>query len=112
VPDDVLAEAIRNRTGREPQLVEVVPVTETYQNEVVWSGIVEVFDVPGDPPERYYAWSFLDDEVSGRQRIVTVLHQPPVDSPVAAVRAAIVQQTREEREKDGAARQGDQQDQA
>ena len=35
------------------------------------------------------------DDVSGRQRIVTVLHQPPVDSPRAAVQAAIVQQSRE-----------------
>jgi len=45
--------------------------------------------------QRCYAWAHLEDDQSGKQQVVTVLHQPPVDSPQKAVQAAIVQEARE-----------------
>ena len=42
---------------------------------------------------RAYAWAHESD--AGGRRYVAVLHVPPVDSPRAAVRAAIVQEARE-----------------
>ena len=60
-------------------------------------GVVQVFELHEHPTaKRCYAWSHETDE--GKRRFVAVLHQWPVASPVAAVRAAIV---RENREKQG-----------
>jgi len=87
----VLGEAIRTTHGGEPHFVEAVPVNETFEGQTVWDGIVHVFDLKGHPTAtRAYAWSEQVDGVRGRQRFHVVLHQGPVDSPVAAVRAAIV----------------------
>jgi hypothetical protein len=44
---------------------------------------------------RAYAWS-SPIEGSTKQRFFAVLHQPPVDSPQAAVRAAIVAEHKRE----------------
>ena len=87
-----LGAAIEQRFGSTPVHIEAVPVHETFDGQTVWEGTVHVFDIEGG--QRCYAWAYLDDEASGRQRIVTVLHRPPVDSPQAAVRAAIVQEHR------------------
>ena len=60
----------------------------------MWDGRVEVFDLIDHPTaERAYAWAHETDE--GRSRFVAVLHEGPVDSPEAAVRAAIVAEHRE-----------------
>ena len=71
--------------------VESVSVTETFQGQTVWDGTVEVFDLIDHPTaSRCYAWSHgLDD--SEKRRYVAVLHEGPVASPQAAVKAAIVQ---------------------
>jgi hypothetical protein len=88
-----LGRAIHRRFGSEPVYVEAVPVHETFEGQTVWDGIVHVFDVPGyKDGTRCYAWAYLDDNWGGKQHIITVLHQPPVDSPRAAVQAAIVEQ--------------------
>lgn len=85
-----LAHAIRNTHGGEPTWVESVPVRETFEGETVWDGVVEVFELVGHPDaDRVYAWPYVTDE--GRTRIVCILSVPPVDSPLAAVRAAIHQ---------------------
>jgi hypothetical protein len=83
--------AIRRGYGCESTFVEAVPVTETVEGSTAWSGLVHVFDLHAHPTSsRCYAWSLLRDEVSGSQRIETVLHGGPVDSPRAAVQASIV----------------------
>jgi hypothetical protein len=69
-----------------------VPVNETFEGAPVWQGVVEVFDI--DHPmniKRCYAWSFME---RGVEQYVAVLEKPPVDSPVTAVRAAIVAQSK------------------
>jgi hypothetical protein len=84
-----LLDAIRHMHGCEARHVESVPVRETFQGQVVWDGEVQVFDVTGHPKAtRCYAWSHATE--GSRRRFYAVLHAPPVDSPVAAVRASIV----------------------
>lgn len=90
-----LQAAIEQRFGSIPAYVEAVPVHETFEGQTVWEGVVHVFDI--EDGQRCYAWAYPKDDQSGKQRIVTVLHEPPVDSPIAAVQAAIVQETRERR---------------
>ncbi len=89
-----LKEAIRNLHNCDSTWIESVSVTETFQGETVWNGVVEVFELHGHPSAaRAYAWSHAVDDSENR-RFVAVLHQEPVDSPEAAVRAAIVQEQR------------------
>ena len=76
--------AIRETHGSRSQLIERVSVVETFEGGTVWEGEVLVFDLIDHPTAQYcYAW-----EVDGQ--VTTVLHTGPVNSPLAAVRAAIV----------------------
>lgn len=89
---DELQNAILNLHGCEADHVETVPVTETFQDQIVWEGEVEVFNIRGHPKaKRAYAWAHKTDK---GERFVTVLELPPVDSAQSAVRAAIVQEMR------------------
>jgi hypothetical protein len=75
---------------------ESVPVTEMWQGQTVWDGVVEVFDLHGHPKtDTVYAWSHDTDDPSNPKRHVTVLHIDPATSPLAAVRAAILQEYRD-----------------
>jgi len=79
--------------GAEAKHVRSVPVTEQHQGKTVWDGIVEVFDLIGHPKtHRVYAWAHETEP--GNLRHVTVLHIPPAVSPETAVRAAIIQEYR------------------
>jgi hypothetical protein len=74
---------------------ESVPVKEVWNGQTIWDGIVEVFDLHGHPnANTAYAWSHETDDPNRPQRHVTVLHVPPVVSPITAVRAAIAQEFR------------------
>ena len=89
---EALRQAIRDLHGCDSTHVESVPVTETFQGQTVWDGTVDVFDLEGHPTAtRCYAWSHALDD-SEKRRYVAVLHEGPVDSPQAAVRAAIVEE--------------------
>ncbi len=69
---------------------EEITVTETFQGQTAWDGVVHAFDLSGHPQVgTCYAWS-SPIEGSGRRRIHAVLKLPPVDSAAAAVRASIV----------------------
>jgi len=63
------------------------PVVELFNGEVAWDGIVEAFDIQGNPKSRRcYAWSYED---GGETQYVTILEIPPVDSAETAVKIAI-----------------------
>jgi hypothetical protein len=86
---DELRQVIRNLHNAESRHVESVSVKEIFQGTTVWEGVVEVFELIGHPTaSRIYAWAH--EVTGGKKRHVTVLHGGPVDSPQAAVRAAIV----------------------
>ncbi len=92
---EVLKEAIRNLHGCDSKWVESAPVKEMFEGKVVWEGTVQVFELQGHPiATRCYAWSYPTKE--GKRQFVAVLHQEPVDSPQAAVRAAIVREYRKQ----------------
>lgn len=88
-----LKTAIRRLHGCDADYVASVPVKEVFQDQVVWDGLVEVFDLRGHPKaKRCYAWSHATD--SDAKRFVAVLELPPVDSAETAVKAALVEEIR------------------
>lgn len=95
---DELREVIKRLHGSDAIHVETVPVKEIFQDQVVWEGEVEVFDLT-DSTQRVYAWAHETDRQDEPKRTVTILHVPPVTSPELAVRASIVRDYREREEK-------------
>ncbi len=94
VSTDQLKRAIEAQHSGRATLVQAVPVKETHDGATVWEGVVHVFDLTGHPTAtRAYAWS-SPIEGSDKRRFFAVLHQPPISSPVEAVRAAIVAEER------------------
>jgi hypothetical protein len=90
-----LRDVIRRLHGAEATHVESVPVKEMFRGETVWEGIVEVFELTGHATaHRVYAWAHATDHPDKPIRHVTVLHLYPIKSAQDAVRAAIMQETR------------------
>lgn len=80
--------------------VETVPVSEEFQGETIWQGEVEVFDVSGHPKaKRAYGWGHVTGDDDQGRRYVTVLELPPVTSPETAVKAAVVSEIKNARQK-------------
>ncbi len=92
-----LKEVIQRLHGVESTHVESVPVKESFQGKTVWEGVVEVFHLHGHPKaEKAYAWTHETDDPKNPKRHITVLHIHPITSALEAVRAAIVQEYREQ----------------
>lgn len=92
---DTLREAIHKLHGAKATHRESVPVKEVFNGEMVWDGIVEVFDLHGHPKtDTAYAWLHDTGDPARDAQHVTVLHIHPALSPAAAVRAFIVQEFR------------------
>lgn len=96
MPDiEELKKAIKKLHGCDAEHVGSVPVHETFRDQVVWDGAVEVFDLKGHPKaKRCYAWSHAQGKNDKGVRYVAVLEIPPVDSATSAVRASIVDEAR------------------
>ena len=91
---DQLQEAIERMHGGTATLVQSVPVHETFDGKTVWEGVVHVFDLAGhQTATRAYAWS-SPIEGSAKRRFFAVLHTERINSPLEAVRAAIVAERR------------------
>lgn len=91
-----LRDVIRRLHGAEATHIESVPVKETFKGETVWEGIVEVFELTGHATaHRVYAWAHETGNPDKPVRHVTVLHLHPIKSAQDAVRAAILQETRD-----------------
>ncbi len=96
-----LQDAIRNLHGCESQYLETVPVHEEFQDKTVWQGDVEVFQIRGHPKaKRAYAWAHASGKNDQGKRYVAVLELPPVTSPETAVKAAIMSEIQNAREKE------------
>ena len=88
-----LRDVIHHLHGGKAKHLESIPITEKFQGQTVWDGIVEVFHLAGHPKaDKVYAWIHGTDDPNNPKRHVTVLHIPPVVSPRTAVQAAIVQE--------------------
>jgi Domain of unknown function (DUF1737) len=79
--------AVERATAGAVEHLESVPVVETFRGETVWDGMVEVFSVANPPPHRPYGWAV---EAMTETEYVAILGNPPVDSPIAAVRAWLI----------------------
>ena len=98
VEADELRKAVEGMHGGIATLAQSVPVKETFQGATVCDGVVHVFDLTGNPQAtRAYAWS-SPVKGSDRRRFFAVLHIGAITSPVEAVRAAIVAETRASRD--------------
>lgn len=93
---DELKKAVESQHGGKATLLQAAPVRETFKGETAFEGVVHIFHLEGSPSgaERAYAWSTLLDEATGRRRFYAVLGVPPINSPIDAVRAAIVAEHR------------------
>jgi hypothetical protein len=90
-----LGDVIERLHGAKATHRESVPVKEVFNGETVWDGIVEVFHLEGHPKANTaYAWLHDTGDPSKPTQHVTVLHVPPVVSPLTAVRAFIIQEFR------------------
>ena len=70
-----LKDVIRKLHGVESTHLESVPVTENFNGQTVWDGIVEVFQLHGHPKaDTAYAWSHSSDDQANPIRHITVLH--------------------------------------
>ncbi len=88
---DELRAAILKLHGAKATHHASVPVKEVFNGETVWDGIVEVFHLEGHPSANTaYAWFHDTGDPDKPTQHVTVLHIPPVVSPLTAVRAFIV----------------------
>ena len=96
-----LLDAIRDLHGCESTYLETVPVTEIFQGKTVWQGEVEVFQIRGHPKaKRAYAWSHMAGKSDKETTYVAVLELPSVTSPETAVKAAIMAEIKNAREKE------------
>ncbi len=84
-----LIDAIRHTHDCDAIWVESVSVLETFQDETVWEGEVQVFEVQHPRASMVYAWSHESGE-GGRRRFYAVLGMGPVTSALTAVRASIL----------------------
>ena len=84
LPIPAFMEAIRETHGCDSVFTGMQSrVTEKMNDQVVWDGMVLIFDLKDHPTaSRCYAWAVYS-------RVTAVLDEEPVDSPRAAVRAAI-----------------------
>lgn len=78
--------AAERARGAPARFIEAIPIVETFRGEVLWEGAVSVFESNAG---RVYVWAV---EGEREPQFVAVLHQPPVDSPLAAVRAWLASQ--------------------
>ena len=84
IPTSDFQHAIRQAHGARSQLLTRERVVEKSEGETVWEGEVLVFALKGHPTAHLcYAW-----KVDGQ--VTVVLHEGPVDSPLAAVGATIL----------------------
>jgi len=94
-----LRDTIHRLHGGQATHHESVPVKEVFNGEMVWDGVVEVFHLEGHPKtDTAYAWVHDTGDPAKPYRHVTVLHIHPALSPLAAVRAFIVQEFRNAQE--------------
>ena len=89
-----LRNAVESQHACRAKMVQTIPVHEEFQGRAVWEGVVHVFDLEGHPKAtRAYAWS-SPIEGSEKRRFFAVLRLGAIQTPMDAVRAAIVQEYR------------------
>lgn len=89
--NEKIKRAVELTAGAPVAHVESSAVLETFRGQTVWQGTVEVYRLETPPPEFAYGWAV---EGTKGQDYVAVLGNPPINSPLSAVRAWIVAQAK------------------
>jgi hypothetical protein len=98
VETDQLRQLVERTCGGRATLAQSVSVSEI-EGTAVWDGVVHVFDLEHCPTTtRAYAWSSPVEGNPKRQLFATP-HSGTIDSPAAAVRAAIAEERRSRKRK-------------
>ena len=82
---EAIQDAIKKGYGFDVVHIKTVPVHLKHEGETIWEGEVEVFtpNPASQKPKAIYCWGF---KKKGKIEFVTMLEQPPVDSPENAVK--------------------------
>jgi len=92
---EALQDAIFKAHGCKTQHLRSIPINEQFKGNPVWQGVVEVFELIDHPKAKIcYAWGHHSGNKDEKSRYVMVLEIPPINSPLAAVRASIVSDSR------------------
>lgn len=87
-----LQQLISERYSCDSTHISTVPVRETFADQTVWEGNVEVFHIFGlADANACYAWFCHHDPT----KIVTVLERPPVYSAGSAVRTVVAEKKKQ-----------------
>jgi hypothetical protein len=75
--------------GVQSMHIDSVRVTQILDDDTVWDGIIEVFEMNGHPKAPIvYAWAQNTSKPGKSKMFFAVLHLDQVDSPEAAVKTA------------------------
>lgn len=81
--------ALESEHNGKAAFVQSLPASVELSSGQIWNGIIYIFSLSGSSfAKRAYCW--LELLPSGSQRIITVLHIPPVLGPQDAVELAMV----------------------
>jgi hypothetical protein len=90
-----LQEFIQKMYGVQSMHIDSLRVTQVLQDDTVWDGVIEIFELYRHPKAPIvYAWAQDPNKPGMPRKYFAVLHLNSIDSPEAAVKAAIVQQRR------------------
>ena len=85
-----LREAVKKMRSGTVTLAQSVPSARHSRVRRVWEGVVHVFDLAGHPTAPRAMLGHRRSRATLSGQFFAVLHWPPVDSPQAAVRAAMI----------------------
>jgi hypothetical protein len=87
---DQLKEAVERLHNCKATFRSIAKIRETLKGDVVWEGEVSTFNLAGHPKAKLcFAWSSSVDG-STKNEFYAVLKLPPINTPIDAVRASII----------------------
>ena len=88
--------AVESQHGGTATFVQSVPVHLSRNNQTIWNGAVQVFDLQDSPSGASRAYAWTDTLRDGARRAFAVLHAPPISGPREAVRVVIASRDRKD----------------
>ena len=86
-----LAQVVEEMHNCKAEWVSSEYVEESFNDQPIWEGTVEVFALTGHPKaKRAYAWAEEDRKNGQKVKFVAVLEIPPVVDATTAVQVSIV----------------------
>ncbi len=89
-----LKDAVEAQVGGDATFLESVLVRDTFQGQIQWNGMVAVFKIENNPRGARRAYVWIYDLPDGRPGFFAVPQTHKINSPEAAIRAAIMEKAR------------------